>query len=523
MKLTKSEKKRLRKERRRQKLEEKQYTSNEEQIQISSFSDVKNLLRSNGLFVFLLFLLVFTVYFYNLSADFVSADDLAGYVNNPEIRNLSETIKTARLGLIYYSVMYLTFGANPFPLHLVSLLLHAVAVILVFVFAYITFGKRIAAVSSILFAVHPVTAEAVSWISGHAYLSSAVIIFSSLITYYIYRNSGKYIYLIVSVGIFIFGAVFIRTGWIISTLPFILAALELGVFKTRLTKKTITQLAPYFALSASFVAFYFYQAFFTRLQDLQTVYGLNPEQATPWLNRVPYTIYMTFKLLVFPKDLSFFHEGQIISTPLYIFMIFTTVSVFLSIILLWKKQRIIAGLLLIVVFSVLPTLSPVQISFFIAERYMYVGTAFFCILIAVLIFKAEKKIPAKNFVIITAAVLTLLFSVRTAIRTVDWHNSKNLWLATSKTAPYSPRVYNNLGDAYANENNFEMSVQAFQTAILLNPEYVDAIHNLGNIYLQTGHFDLAREQFEKALELNPEYEGATMAKEILQALSEQSR
>jgi protein O-mannosyl-transferase len=522
MKLSRSQKKQLKKERLKQKLEQKHGNESKETSKITSIKDIKEVLSANRGFLLILYVLIFTVFFYNLSADFVSADDLAGFVNNPVIRDPVESLKTARLGIWLYSTYYHLFGINPFPLHASSLILHMLIATLLFIFTYMHFEKKIAAFSTLLFAVHPVTTEAVSWISAGAYLHNTTVILLALIFYYLYKNSGKYKYIAASLLIFTLGIAFIRTGWIVTTLPAILIALELGVFKEKINKDLFRKLFPYLLISGLFIIFYFYSALTGRVEDLQNIYGLDPERSTPWLNRLPYSIFMTLRLLILPYELSFFHEGRVISRPLYTFMIFISLLFVISILFLWKKHKRYAGFLLLIAAATLPIYSPIQISFFVAERYLYTAAAFFCILLALVICKVGEKVHTKNFTLAVFTIVIVLFSVRTGIRTIDWHSSKNLWEATARTAPYSPRVYNNLGDAYANEQDLGSSIQAFRTAILLDPNYVDAIHNLGNVYLHIGELELAQEQFEKALQINPLYEGAERAKEVLTILQEQN-
>ncbi len=514
-KLTKSEKKQLKKARTINKL---QNPTAPTEVVSYNLTHVFEFLKANVLFCGVLALIVFAVYFRMLFASFVSADDLAGYVNNPEIRQITINNKSPNINYLYYSIMYFLFQTNAAALHFGSIFLHIVITILVLVFTYLLFGKKISLYSTLLFAVHPVNSETVSWISGHGYLFVTLMHLPILILYLLFRRSQKVIYLILSLAVFTF-AVFINKHPWSTVIVGVVCLIEFFILEEKIRLKSIQRVSPFILISIPASVFIFYEAAKQRLTVLKTVYDFNHTEATPLLQRIPYTVYKTVYLLIFPRKLSIFHEGENISIYFYLYMIILTItSVALIFFLLKFKTRKGAGLIMMIFASILPVFSPIQVGFFIAERYLYFASIFFCLLIVITIEKIEAAYNKKNILTWMILILFTVYSVRTFIRTGDWQNSKALWEATSKVAVNSPRVYNNLGDAYANEQNYPASIASFQKAIELNPTYVDATHNLANTYLQAGQYDLASELFKKALELNPEYEGAERAKTVLEAL-----
>jgi tetratricopeptide (TPR) repeat protein len=184
-------------------------------------------------------------------------------------------------------------------------------------------------------------------------------------------------------------------------------------------------------------------------------------------------------------------------------MIAVTFAVIFGIAYLWKKDRVIAGLLLTIPLSILPSYSPVIIAWTAAERYLYIGAAFFSMILAILFIRIEEKKKWKEFALIATTVLCLLYSARTFARSFDLKNSKNLWLATKKVAPYSYRVYNNLGDVYSNEGNYVLALEAFKRSVALKPDYADAVHNVGFTYLQLGDVAKAKKYLQLSIDMNP--------------------
>ncbi|MDO8265544.1 MAG: hypothetical protein Q7T41_01220, partial [Candidatus Saccharibacteria bacterium] len=343
--------------------------------------EITEFLKANKIFVLILVLLSVIVYGAILFNGFVSADDLDGYVNNQSLYNFRENVSKLYINPIIYSLFKITIGNNAAVLHLYSLLLHIINTVLVLVFVNTIFGKKIAAISSLLFAVHPLNTEAVAWFGGNSYLLNAILIFPTLILYSIFKKSGEKNYFICSVSFFVLSLIITRSVWLL-VVPFIIGVLETFVFEKRVHPKSIVKICAYFI--PGLILFFSLNALTYRTTELQTSFELDYTKAVPWLNRLPYTFFKGTELLIFPKDLSIFHEGEIISTAFYGFMIFTTLAVLATILLLTKKHRIIAGLLILIIVSIAPTLSPIQVAFFIAERYMYVGSVFFTTLIAIL-------------------------------------------------------------------------------------------------------------------------------------------
>lgn len=121
--------------------------------------------------------------------DFV-IDDIAMIVEGTTIRDMASipgffsshamaandaaagTVSTYRpIALTTFVLDYQLWGARPFGYHLTNLLLHLIASCLVYVVAGILLGRdrwREALVATLLFAIHPTTAEAHVWINGRS-------------------------------------------------------------------------------------------------------------------------------------------------------------------------------------------------------------------------------------------------------------------------------------------------------------------------------------------------------------------
>jgi tetratricopeptide (TPR) repeat protein len=201
--------------------------------------------------------------------------------------------------------------------------------------------------------------------------------------------------------------------------------------------------------------------------------------------------------------LSIFHEGEIIKPFYYNFMVAITILVALLVVFLFiKKKYRTFGLLLILYISILPVFSPIVVAWFIAERYLYVGSFAFLIIVTSLLLNLERK-TFKNLSLYIVIVVFIIFGVRTVVRTHDFKTNKGIWLATLKNAPLSYRVFNNLGDVYTKEGEYEEAIKYFEQSVRLKPDYADAVYNIGYVYTLLPDFEKAQQFLLKSIEMNP--------------------
>ncbi len=159
---------------------------------------------------------------------------------------------------------------------------------------------------------------------------------------------------------------------------------------------------------------------------------------------------MEFKTLAYPMNLSIYREGNYISPAEYTLMVFVTMAVIFSIFYFLKKDRRISGLILMILFAILPSFSPIIIAWITADRYFYIPSVFSSAIISIAIVWIDNKLKKnknkkgvvkkekadkRGFAFYCSFVFILFYSVRTIIRNNDLRNSKNLWIATRKNRP----------------------------------------------------------------------------------------
>lgn len=453
----------------------------------------KSFIRTNLIYLLLLFILTMITYANSLSNAFLS-DDIAEIVQNPNIGSFSN-IAAHPFGFIRPVLYWLAFqigGLNPFIFRSINILFHLGSVILCFAI-FSRFSKRLAFFTAAIFAVHPAISEAVVWISGGSYPQYSFFFLLSFLFYILSKNSRKYY--LASIVSFWFSFMSHPQMPLALFLVFPLWELSFGDIKKNWAKSI-----PYFLLSIAYVLVAL-GALPERETTLQTTHYQEKGIDNPFF-LIIIAISSYLELIFFPSTLTLYHSELNFGQINFIIRVLVTIIFLAGAFLSYKKNKYIFFWLMFFLISLVPTLTPFRLNWIVAERYIYLPIL--GILGAVgLGFSKLANSKFKQLVYAVFAIIIVLLSGRTIIRNIDWQSEDNLWIATGKTSPSSPNNHNNLGDVYGRQGDKQASIREFQRAIELKPNYGDAYHNLANVYREIGQTDKAIENYQNAIKYNP--------------------
>lgn len=482
-KLSKEEKKRLKK------LRKEQSNGEVRKIALLNAPSLKNIIKNNIIFIGVLVIVCFGLYYNSLNNEATLVDDIQSFVFNEKIQDLPGTLRSLDLQKTVYALSYHFWGFNPMPLRVVSVFLHTMVTILAFLFLYKLFGRKIAIISSLIFAVHPINTEAVTWISGSPYLYLSFFTFLVFLSYLSYKQTGNNRYIYQALFIYVATMFLVRAPWIL-VIPFAIVVIDQLIIEQEISLPKLWWMLLFVVPISIYMFTWFGQAYQTRLavrlENGRRV-TMNTQSFTPIIEGYPYTTYLMSSLYVFPYNLSIYYDGMPVTTFLYISMYSISALYLFGIFYFWKKKRMeVVGILILLPVLIAPTYSPVKVTWFLAERYLYTGTVFFSVLVAMFILYLGEKFHNKYLTYGILAIILILFSLKTYIRNDQWQNTETLALATMKSSPLSVRPYNDVGGYYFYKGDVDTAVDWYEKGLKVVPTSGTAINNLGYIYLEQG-------------------------------------
>lgn len=453
-------------------------------------------LKNNRLSLLFLFVITLLVYINSLTNSFLS-DDIAEIVNNPNIGNLNYAIISHPFGfirLILYWIAFQIGSLNPLFFRLINISFHLGSVFVIFAILKLKFSKKLALFVATLFAIHPAISEAVVWISGGSYPQYSFFFLLSLLFYLLSKEKIKYLW--ISVLLFLFSFMSHPQMPLALFLIFPLWELCFGNLKKN-WKKTI----PFFGVAIIY-ALIVLSSIPERETTLQATHYQEGGIDNPFV-LIPVAISSYLELTLFPNALTIYHSELVFGTINFLIRALLTITLFVSILISFKKNKFIFfwGLFFLIALS--PTLTPFRLNWVVAERYLYLPILGFFTILGFYLEKLSNISKYKQLVYTIFAIVIILLSTRTIIRNIDWKNQDNLWISASKTSPSSPNNHNNLGDLYGRQGDKLSALKEFQTAIALKPNYGDAYHNLANTYGEIGEYEKALENYQNAIKYNP--------------------
>lgn len=156
------------------------------------------------------------------------------------------------------------------------------------------------------------------------------------------------------------------------------------------------------------------------------------------------------------------------------------IAAFTLVLLLIRKNR---GFLLGVLFYILavaPTSNLMPMAKPMADRYLYFPMVGFCLALGSIICILKKPQGRRILLFrITAAAIFIYLGIFLVQRVFVWQNSRSLWEDAARKNPFSITAFNNLGNVFYDEGQYENALLHFQKAVALD---IEIKHNLADPY-----------------------------------------
>ena len=464
------------------------------------------------------------VYYNGLDGEFVG-DDTAFIENNTSIRSLrnvpailfsSKSLADQAMwgSVIYrpfrtlsYSLDYRLYSLNSFGYHLTSLIMHIlVCISFYFLIKRMFFDHRAALLGSIIFAVHPIHVEAVSWIASRADLIGMFFFNLSMISYIAYRRgAGCWFYFILSVA-FSFLAYLGKETMIPLTGMIVLydyATANEKHFRKVLSSRIFAWIT--FALVCIGYLFIRYEVT-GRMSSYQGWWGGSAYSNFLMMLKAT-ALYL--KLLVFPLDLKLHYDIEPVYTLLDFKVLTSMVIIIISFVIIavsHKRNRMIFCSLLWFYLALVPIANIIPISFsMMAERYAYMPSAGPIMAMAYGISYLHRKYSADNKILwnrifpVLIVIILIAFSIKDILRNQVYRNEFTFYNAAIKESPKSPPGYKGLGDQYADIGQYKKAINNYKTAIYFDPYYTEAYFEIAVAYKHVGDISNVLENIRRAV------------------------
>jgi protein O-mannosyl-transferase len=454
-----------------------------------------------------IFLATLAAYGPALRGGFIWDDD--AYVTRPELRSVRGLeLIWFRVGATeqYYPVLHSAFwvehrlwGDSPAGYHLINVFFHASAACL---FALILLrlgkGEEVAWLAAFLFALHPVCAESVAWISEQKNTLSTVFYLLSALTFLHWQESraARSRLYFLALGLFVLA---LLSKTVTATLPAALLVVAWWRRGSLSWKRDALPLLPWFALGAA-------GGIFSGWVERAYLGAQGADFSLSFVQRclvAGRAFWFYLGKLVWPANLIFIYPrwsvdagagGQILF-PL------AAVAAMAALWLLRRRVRAPAAALFFFAGTLFPTLGFLNVYAFIfsyvADHWQYLASLGIIALAA-----AGWARWARASIAVAAAVLCLLGGL-TWRQCRLYRDPQVLYQATLQRNPGAWLADTCLGVILADNGRVPEAIADYQQALRLEPDYALGHFDLGNALVQAGRLAEAVGQFSEALRLDP--------------------
>lgn len=488
------------------------------------------------LHLLLIIALGFLVYSNVLSGTF-QFDDKLNIVDNPLIRDIGNMWPPSGsrwFGNLTFSLNYIAGGLNPTGYHIVNISIHIFTALTVYMFVFLTlnspfFTEReygsthtpwVACICSLLFVVHPIQTQAVTYIVQRFTSLAALLFMLSLNSYILARLStlntsnicqsdpiGKLwpsAFFYTSAGLC--ALLSFKTKENAYTLPAIIAMYDVMFISGLSTLASFIKnkwrlIAILSTLTSGLLAFTVISGMLPAL--------FNTLKATNEISRHDYLITQ-FRVIITYIRLLFIPVGQTIDHhyPIYhtvfepavfLSLMALLLLLFLALYLFWISRNSNKYLRLasfgifwfFVTLSVESSFIPIPDVMFEHRVYLpSIGVILAVVSATAWIFEKQNwRSTLGKTASGSVIAVTLLLSYATYDRNKVWNTELTLWTDAIEKKPKNPRAYNMVGGYYQINFRVHDAITFYKKALDVDNTYMGARSNLANAYVLTGRID----------------------------------
>ncbi len=507
--------------------------------------------RRNLLLIGILIVVGVGVYAFNFNNPLYWDDD-DWIINNTFVHSISwNNIKfwfthntLAGVGLqsnYYRPFLFFTFALNwvvsetkPFLWHLVSNSIHIANAVLVFILLRKYLGQIVAFLTALIFTIHPLNTEAVTYISGRGDPLSVFFILLALVFYLKSRSDlnltkvGPWnLYKTASVVSMVLAVLTRETGVTFPALfmVFYIAFISKDKF-TGAVKRAFSESLPYWGVAVVYGILRITVLNFQNTLNFYTAPNLYSENLIYRLFTFMHVLVDYFRLLFVPTGLHM-ERSMVVHTSLFQWPVWLGALIIVGIIYvgyrfyrleirnlkleiqpnsnfriwLWGWAWFFIGLAM--VSGIIP------INAVIYEHWLYLPMIGFWAIAAFYLVKLFEYLKNRRFLFVICILLfgayISFFGLQSIKRNVLWGKPVEFFQDILKYEPESVRINNNMGNLYFNQGDTEKAEEYYRKAIESEDVFPQPHFNIGSILQSRGDIFGAIKEYEKAISIDPNF------------------
>jgi len=420
-----------------------------------------------------------------------------------------------------YSILYKVAGPNPFVYHLAGVILHITAAVLVFiVLSTITKISFVAFLTALLFLIHPIQTESVSYISGHS--DPLYVLFFFLSIFFFLKRNKRLLYKVLSVCFFILSLLSKELALILPGIIMLIMLFKRHPDENQdpdIVKKTHLHLDSGFRRNdVLFIGLFFLidllylisRFTFLKFSDISQYWIGNPYGEHFFIRLATFfrTFFTSLGLLFFPIDL-FMERDFTVPIQHSLFNPWTAGFFILNagiIVILYLNKRQATKhyplfFYLCFLISLIPYVGIFLLNGIYYEHFLYLPMIFFwASMLSFLSGLISKKIL--KYIV---GIILILYLFRSYVRQWDWIDNERFYRQTLSHAPKSIRIINGLGMTLGEKNNCQEAITVYKQAIMIDKNVPNLYHNIANCYVSLGNNKEAETYYLTALKINPKF------------------
>lgn len=436
-------------------------------------------------------------------------DDHDYIINNPATRTLNiltffgenifnNTNQYRPLVVAYFAILYNIFGTSQFFYHFIQVGLHLINTYLLFILFKSFFNKKLALFLALIFLVHPMQVESVSYISASG---GTLLFLFGISTLLIMRSNRSTIKASLAGQVLLLSSILAKETGILFY-PLVL------LYKFLFSKNGVVKSCIFSAVSL--LAYFLLRSFIGNVSlETRLMIPIARADFTERMINIPNVLFYYIKTFFFPMTLAIDQQWIVKSLnfkefyfPLFIDISFFSAIIFFGYILYMQKSKYLPiyfffSLWFLMGLALHSQIIPLDMT--VADRWFYFDMAGLLGIIGTAIQANITLIKKYNVILFIIAGISIIgLMTRTIIRNNDWNNPTDLYkhdIAISDNY----LLQEELALQFVREGKFKEALIPAKKSVAYFPTDLN-LYNLGYIYERMGNIKQAKQEYMKAMQ-----------------------